>query len=219
MIIGVLALQGGVAEHLAMLEGLGVRTRRVRLPRDLEGLDGIILPGGESTVMDKLARALDLAEPLSSAIRAGLPVLATCAGLIYLARELENPAPGQRTLGVLDVTVRRNAFGSQRDSFDTRLDVSWPGTTLDDVHASFIRAPLVTSCGPGVDVVATCGAPGASGAPGAGVVVGVRQAMIIAVSFHPEESGDDRLHRAWLELIATGASTGPGGGSAAEQVI
>lgn len=112
--VGVLALQGGVEEHLRILDELGVATRRVRVPRDLDGLDGLVIPGGESSVIDKLARSFDLAEPLRDAAAAGLPVLATCAGLIYCARELDNPAPGQQTLGLLDVTVRRNAFGNQR---------------------------------------------------------------------------------------------------------
>ena len=109
-------LQGGVEEHLRILDGLGVATRRVRVPRDLDGLDGLVIPGGESSVIDKLARSFGLAAPLRDAAAAGLPVLATCAGLIYCARELENPAPGQQTLGLLDVTVRRNAFGNQRFS-------------------------------------------------------------------------------------------------------
>ena len=114
--VGVLALQGGVEEHQRILNGLGVATRRVRMPRDLDGLDGLVIPGGESSVIDKLARSFGLAAPLRDAAAAGMPVLATCAGLIYCARELENPAPGQQTLGLLDVTVRRNAFGNQRFS-------------------------------------------------------------------------------------------------------
>lgn len=184
--IGVLALQGGVAEHVAALESLGARTVAVRRPGDLEGLDGIVLPGGESTVFDKLARAFGLAGPLASAIGAGLPVLATCAGLIYLAARVEDAAPGQQTLGVLDVAVRRNAFGAQLDSFETPVRIAG---LRGEVPATFIRAPLVTAAGPGVSV--TCRLDD-------GKIVGVRQGEVSAYAFHPEETGDDRLHRAWL---------------------
>lgn len=189
--IGVLALQGGVEEHCDILASLGVQTRRVRLPQDLEGLDGVVLPGGESSVVDKLARSFGLASPLAKAIEAGLPTLATCAGLIYCAQRLENPAPGQHTLGVLDVTVRRNAFGNQRFSSERAVDVA--GTV---VEASFIRAPIVTQVGPSVEVIARC--RDVAGEP---VIVGVRQAGITALSFHPEENGDNSLHRAWLDSI------------------
>lgn len=174
-----------------MLDSLGAETRRVRLPHDLDGLDGIVLPGGESTTIDKLARAFDLAAPLADAARSGLPVLATCAGLIYSARELANPAPGQQTLGILDVTVERNAFGNQRFSEERVVDVDGI-----PVEASFIRAPLVTRVGEGVEVISTV--DNAAGEP---VVVGVRQGAITALSFHPEENGDARVHAAWLESI------------------
>ena len=123
-LVGVLALQGGVEEHIAVLVSLGAKTRRVRLPQDLDGLDGIILPGGESSTIDKLARSFGVAEPLRRAVEGGLPVLATCAGLIYSARELENPAPGQQTLGLIDVTVHRNAFGNQRFSEERTVPVT-----------------------------------------------------------------------------------------------
>ncbi|MEX3563113.1 pyridoxal 5'-phosphate synthase glutaminase subunit PdxT [Corynebacterium phoceense] len=203
MRIGVLALQGGVEEHIEVLESLGAATRRVRQVADLEGLDGLVLPGGESTVIDRLARSFGLAEPLRAAIDDGLPVLATCAGLIYLARELENPAAGQQTLGALDVTVRRNAFGNQRFSAERVVPI-----TLDDgeagvdgeavdVDASFIRAPIVTRTGPGVEAIATV-----SGNAGEGeFIVGVRSGAITALSFHPEENGDARVHAAWLAQI------------------
>lgn len=135
--VGVLALQGGVEEHLRILDELGVATRRVRVPRDLEGLDGLVIPGGESSVIDKLARSFGLAEPLRDAAAAGLPVLATCAGLIYCARQIDNPAPGQQTLGLLDVTVRRNAFGNQRFSEERTVPVAMGEDTLD-IEASFI---------------------------------------------------------------------------------
>lgn len=184
--VGVLALQGGVAEHERILERLGVAVRRVRRPADLDGLDGLVLPGGESTVFDKLARALGLAAPLRDVIAAGLPTLATCAGLIYLAQEVEDAAEGQRTLGVLDISVRRNAFGSQLDSFETTLEVAGVGL----VPATFIRAPLVTRVGPGVDVVARLAD---------GRVVGVRHGTVVALAFHPEQTEDDSVHWAWLK--------------------
>lgn len=203
MLIGVLALQGGVEEHIEVLETLGVATRRVRQVADLEGLDGLVLPGGESTVIDRLARSFGLDEPLRAAIDAGLPVLATCAGLIYLARELENPAAGQQTLGALDVTVRRNAFGNQRFSAERAVSVilddgeAGVGDEVVDVDASFIRAPIVTRTGPGVEAIATV-----SGNAGEGeFIVGVRSGAITALSFHPEENGDARVHAAWLAQI------------------
>ena len=190
--VGVLALQGGVEEHLRILDGLGVATRRVRVPRDVDGLDGLVIPGGESSVIDKLARSFGLAEPLRDAVAAGLPVLATCAGLIYCARELDNPAPGQQTLGLLDVTVRRNAFGNQRFSEERIVPVAMGEDTLD-IEASFIRAPLVTRVGEGVEVIATV--PGENG----DAVVGVSEGRVTALSFHPEENGDARVHAAWLD--------------------
>ena len=190
--VGVLALQGGVEEHLRILDELGVATRRVRLPQDLDGLDGLILPGGESSAIDKLARSFGVAEPLR---QTELPVLATCAGLIYSARELENPAPGQQTLALIDVTVRRNAFGNQRFSEERTVPVTLGGQTLD-VEASFIRAPIVTRVGEGVEVIATV--PREDGE----AVVGVQQGNVTALSFHPEENGDSRLHSAWLADFA-----------------
>ena len=151
-----------------------------------------MIPGGESSVIDKLARSFDLAEPLRDAAAAGLPVLATCAGLIYCARELDNPAPGQQTLELVDVTVRRNAFGNQRFSEERTVPVAMGEETLD-IEASFIRAPLVTRLGEGVEVIATV--PGEGG----DAVVGVRQGRVTALSFHPEENGDARVHAAWLD--------------------
>ncbi|MCL8494542.1 pyridoxal 5'-phosphate synthase glutaminase subunit PdxT [Corynebacterium sp. B5-R-101] len=219
-LVGVLALQGGVEEHIAVLESLGAATRRVRLPQDLDGLDGIILPGGESSTIDKLARSFDVAEPLRRAVDGGLPVLATCAGLIYSARELENPAPGQQTLGLIDVTVRRNAFGNQRFSEERTVPVAMEGQRSGEplaIEASFIRAPIVTRAGEGVEVIATVPLPApdiVSGGEGSGagartrpaaereVIVGVRQGCVTALSFHPEENGDSRLHAAWLASIA-----------------
>ena len=218
-LVGVLALQGGVEEHIAVLESLGAATRRVRLQQDLDGLDGIILPGGESSTIDKLARSFGVAEPLRRAVDGGLPVLATCAGLIYSARELENPAPGQQTLGLIDVTVRRNAFGNQRFSEERTVPVAMEGQRSGEplaIEASFIRAPIVTRAGEGVEVIATVPLPapdievsgegsgaGARTRPAAGreVIVGLRQGCVTALSFHPEENGDSRLHAVWLASL------------------
>lgn len=222
-LVGVLALQGGVEEHIAVLESLGAESRRVRLPQDLDGLNGIILPGGESSTIDKLARSFGVAEPLRRAVENGLPVLATCAGLIYSARELENPAPGQQTLGLIDVTVRRNAFGNQRFSEERTVPVAMEGRRSGvgasgvgeplAIEASFIRAPIVTRAGEGVEVIATVPLPAHDIVSGgeescAGTrtrpatrheaIVGVRQGCVTALSFHPEENGDSRLHAAWL---------------------
>ncbi|QPK78750.1 pyridoxal 5'-phosphate synthase glutaminase subunit PdxT [Corynebacterium lizhenjunii] len=188
-LIGILALQGGVEEHAAVLSGLGAEVRRVRLPHELDGLDGIVFPGGESSTIDRLARSFGLDQPLREAVRAGLPVLATCAGLIYAARELDNPAPGQQTLGVVDVSVRRNGFGNQRFSADRRVEVALGGQRIG-VDASFIRAPVVTRVGPGVEVVAEL-----ADAP---AIIGVRQRNVLALSFHPEEHGDPAVHAHWL---------------------
>ncbi|MBZ9934630.1 pyridoxal 5'-phosphate synthase glutaminase subunit PdxT, partial [Mesorhizobium sp. BR1-1-5] len=152
-IVLLFALQGDVREHVHVLEALGARTRPVRRPADLEGLDGIVLPGGESSVMDRLARIMGLKDPLIAALRDGLPAYGTCAGLIMLAREIRNPAPDQGGLGVLDVAVRRNAFGAQVDSFEEDLDV--PAVAAEPVHAVFIRAPAVLQAGEGVEVLAS----------------------------------------------------------------
>ena len=189
--IGVLALQGDVAEHVTMLRSLGADVVEVRLPRDLEGLDGLVLPGGESSVMDKLLRLFTLQEPLRALIRQGLPVLGTCAGLILLADTLEDGIAGQQTLGGLDVSVSRNAFGSQVDS--TEVDLSIDPIEGEPMTVALIRAPLVTKVGEGVRVIARM--------PDGGIV-GVEQGALIGVSFHPEITGDTRLHRYFLERVA-----------------
>jgi 5'-phosphate synthase pdxT subunit len=185
--IGVLALQGGVAEHEAMLSGLGADTVQVRGAKDLEGLDGLVLPGGESSVMDKLLRLFEMREPLQEAIRAGLPVLGTCAGLILLADVIEGAIPGQQTLGGLDVTVVRNAFGSQVVSHEATIEVA--GIDGPPLEVLFIRAPAVTRVGAGVRVIATMADGG---------VVGVATETLLGVAFHPEVSGDNRLHKMFL---------------------
>lgn len=193
--VGVFALQGDVREHVHVLEALGARTRPVRRPADLAGLDGIVLPGGESSVMDRLARIMGLRDPLADAIRDGLPAYGTCAGMILLAAGIENPAPDQGSLGVLEVTVRRNAFGSQVDSFEADLRV--PAVSADPVHAVFIRAPAVVRVGEGVEVLASVPRRD-DGAPDADLPVAVRAGHVTATSFHPEVTGDWSFHRAFL---------------------
>lgn len=194
-VVGVLGLQGGVREHCRLLERVGARTALVRTPADLAGPDGprvdaLVLPGGESTTIDKLLRLFDLVEPLRRAIGAGLPTLGTCAGLVLLAREVGDAAPGQGSLGVLDVAVRRNVLGPQRDSAETTLT-----SALGVVRVAFIRAPVVTRVGPGIDVVATRD----------GQVVGVRRDGITGVAFHPELTGEQAFHRQLLDDAAAAA--------------
>jgi pyridoxal 5'-phosphate synthase pdxT subunit len=186
-----------------MLERAGARTVAVRRPSELDEVDGIVLPGGESTTMYKLARTFDLFEPLQAAIRAGLPAYGTCAGMIMLADHLEGGVAGQETIGGLDVVVRRNAFGRQVDSFEADLDV----TGLDKpFHAMFIRAPWVEKVGQDVEVVARV----ASG-DAVGRIVAVRQANLLATSFHPEITGDHRMHALFVEMVRSrpGTSHGP----------
>jgi 5'-phosphate synthase pdxT subunit len=191
--VGVFALQGDVREHLRLLTSLGVRAIGVRRLAELEECDGLVIPGGESTTMFKLARTFDLFEPIRQAIKEGLPVFGTCAGMIMLADRIEDGTPDQETLGGLDITVRRNAFGRQVDSFEGDLDVAGIDTP---VHAVFIRAPWVEDVGAGVEVLARVG-----GGPAAGRIVAVRQGSLMATSFHPEVDGDDRVHRLFLDLI------------------
>jgi pyridoxal 5'-phosphate synthase pdxT subunit len=180
-LVGVLALQGDVVDHRRSLEAVGARTRTVRRPEELVGLDGIVIPGGESTVIDRLTRRFGLREPLVAALRAGLPAYGSCAGMIMLADALVDGRDDQQTFGGLDVTVRRNAFGRQVDSFETDLDL----VGIDQpVHAVFIRAPWVERVGPDVEVLASA----------AGHAVAVRQGPLLATSFHPEATGDTRVH-------------------------
>lgn len=193
--IGVLALQGDVREHSAALARVGAHAVRVRRASELAAIDGIVIPGGESTTIDKLLRAFDLFDPLQERIREGLPVLGTCAGMIMLATEIIGGIDGQRTLGAIDMTVRRNAFGRQVDSSEVSLTWLPDGSRM---HATFIRAPWVESCGEGVEVLAVDEAHG-------GQVVAVRQGSAIATSFHSEISDDDRVHALLVE-IARGAA-------------
>jgi 5'-phosphate synthase pdxT subunit len=194
--IGVLALQGDVREHLRMLTAAGAQAVPVRRVGELEAVDALVIPGGESTTMYKLANIFDLFEPLQSRISSGLPVLGTCAGMIMLADTIEDGIEGQQTLGGLDVVVRRNAFGRQVDSFETNVDF----TPFDrPFHALFIRAPWVEKVGADVEVLATI----ASG-PALGRIVAVRQGSVIATSFHPEITHDDRVHRFFVDLVRRG---------------
>jgi len=186
--VGVLALQGDFREHLRVLSSLGAEAVPVRRPEELAGVDGLVIPGGESTVMDKLSRTFGLAGPLRDAIDDGLPVYGTCAGLIMLADRIVDGSAGQRTIGGLDVAVRRNAFGNQNDSFETDLDV----TVLDGppVHAVFIRAPVVAEVGPAATAVGTLDD---------GRVVAVEQGALMGTSFHPEVTADYRFHRRFVD--------------------
>ncbi len=203
--IGVLALQGGVREHLDVLRGLGADAAPVRRAQELRGLDGLVIPGGESSVVDKLSRHFGLADPLRAAIAGGLPVYGTCAGLILLADRLEDAAPGQRSFGGLDATVRRNAFGGQRDSFET--DLVMPAVSEQPVRAVFIRAPVVLAVGADVEVL---------GALPDGEIVAVRQGRLLGTSFHPEVTADHRMHAYFLrELVGwrhEGDAHAPGAG-------
>ena len=191
--IGVLAVQGDVREHVRVLTELGAEAYGIRRPNELAHLDGLVIPGGESTTMDKLVRAFDLYDPLRALIADGLPVYGSCAGMIMLADRIAEPRPGQQTLGGLDVTVRRNAFGRQVDSFEEDLDF----VGLDDgpVRAVFIRAPWVDQAGDGVEVLARA----------AGRIVAVRQGPLLATSFHPEVTGDTRVHELFVDIIKDGS--------------
>jgi pyridoxal 5'-phosphate synthase pdxT subunit len=197
--IGVLALQGDVREHLRMLTTAGATALTVRRREELDRVDGLILPGGESTTMHKLAVAFELFEPLRERIREGMPAFGTCAGMILLADRIEGGIVGQETLGGLDITVRRNAFGRQVDSFEADLDFAAFDSPF---HAVLIRAPWVEKVGAGVEVLARVEA-GAD----AGRIVAVRQGPVLATSFHPEISGDDRLHRLFVGLASAEQSS------------
>ncbi len=197
-VVGVLALQGDVREHLAMLERAGATAVRVRRPDELDAVDGLVMPGGESTTMSKLARTFELLDPVRERLRGGLPGFGTCAGMIMLADRIEGGVAGQETFGGLDVVVRRNAFGRQVDSFEADLDVVG---FRDPFHALFIRAPWVEKVGSDVRVVAKV----ASGRE-VGRIVAVRQANLLATSFHPEITGDHRFHQLFVDQVreATG---------------
>ena len=187
--VGILALQGDVREHEVMLHGLGAETLRVRRAEELEQLDGLIIPGGESTTIGKLATLYGLMEPLKKHIDAGLPTYGTCAGLILLAERVTEGT--QPLLGILDVTVERNAFGNQNDSFEAQLTIDG---LADPFHAVFIRAPWVAEIGSGVDVLATWKEH----------PVMIRQGNVLASAFHPELTNDERVHQIFLSMIEEG---------------
>jgi 5'-phosphate synthase pdxT subunit len=192
--IGVLALQGDVREHDAALRAVGAEPVVVRRPEHLDGVDGLVLPGGESTTIGRLLGVFGLLQPLRAAVAAGMPVYGSCAGMVLLASEVLDGRPEQPTVGGLDVVVRRNAFGRQVESFETDL----PLTGLEgDLHAVFIRAPWVESHGDAVEPLARVPA----GQPAAGRVVAVRQGPVLATSFHPELTGDARVHGLFVDMV------------------
>jgi 5'-phosphate synthase pdxT subunit len=191
--IGVLALQGDVREHRRVLESLGAGTAAVRRPDELERVDGLVIPGGESTTMWRLARTFDLFDPLRKRIEQGMPAYGSCAGMIMLADRIVGGAAGQETVGGIDMLVRRNAFGRQVDSFENDVEM----TGLDaPFHAVFIRAPWVESVGGGAEVLGR-----AASGESAGRIVAVRQGHLLATSFHPELTGDPRIHEYFLEMV------------------
>jgi pyridoxal 5'-phosphate synthase pdxT subunit len=187
--VGVLALQGDVREHLGALAASGVAAVPVRRPEELAAVHGLVVPGGESTTMSKLAVLFGLMEPLRERIRGGLPVYGTCAGMILLAEKILDPRSGQETFGGIDMIVRRNAFGRQNESFEAAVEVE--GVDGGPVEGVFIRAPWVESVGAEVAVLAEHG----------GHVVAVRQGNVLATSFHPELTGDHRMHRLFTEMV------------------
>jgi 5'-phosphate synthase pdxT subunit len=190
-VVGVLALQGDVREHLVALAGLGVTARPIRRATELSGLDGIVIPGGESTTICRLLDVFDLRAPLAARLQDGLPAFGSCAGMIVLATEILDGRPDQRPLGAIDIVVRRNAFGRQVDSFESDLEIT--GIDGGPVRGVFIRAPWVERTGPGVTVLASVGEH----------PVAVRQGNVLATSFHPEVSGDDRLHELFLGIVTS----------------
>ena len=188
--MGVLALQGDFREHLSILHQLGAPAVPVRVPADLEGVGALVLPGGESTTMSLLLESSGLLAPLQELLAAGAPALGTCAGMILLAKQVLDAKPGQRCFGAIDITVRRNAFGRQRESFEEDLEVRGFSRPL---HAVFIRAPVVERAGEGVEVLSTVEVPDGGRRP-----VVCRQGRVIVASFHPELAGDPRLHEMLL---------------------
>src|SRR5215213_7075362 len=193
-VIGVLALQGDVREHLAVLEAQGAEAVTVRRPEELAAVDGLVIPGGESTTMYKLAERFGLLGPLRDAVRDGLPAYGSCAGMILLADRLLDAPADQATIGGMDVTVRRNAFGRQVDSFES--DLAFEGLAGGPVHAVFIRAPWVEEAGPGVEILGRV-----VGGPADGRIVAVRQGNLVATSFHPELTGDRRVHALFADVV------------------
>ena len=189
--VGVLALQGDVAEHMRALREVGASPSAVRRPEELDRVSGLVIPGGESTTIWKLIDIFGLEQPLRKRIADGMPVFGSCAGMIMLADRLPDPASGQQTLGGIDMTVRRNAFGRQVDSFERDLDIT--GLAGGPYHAVFIRAPWVEEVGPDVEILAT--------EPGTSRIVAVRQGRALATSFHPELTPDWRIHQMFVDMV------------------
>ncbi|MFJ9096060.1 pyridoxal 5'-phosphate synthase glutaminase subunit PdxT [Streptomyces globisporus] len=188
-VIGVLALQGDVREHLIALASADALARPVRRPEELAEVDGLVIPGGESTTMSKLAVLFGMVEPLRDRVRAGMPVYGTCAGMILLAEKILDPRSGQETVGGIDMIVRRNAFGRQNESFEAAVEVA--GIGGGPVEGVFIRAPWVESVGAEAEVIAEHG----------GHIVAVRQRNVLATSFHPELTGDHRVHALFVDMV------------------
>ena len=200
-LIGVLALQGDVREHLRALDGCGVRACAVRRAGELARVDGLVLPGGESTTISRLLEVFELLEPLRKRLAGGLPALGSCAGMILLATEVLDGRSDQHQLDAVDMTVRRNAFGRQVDSFEA--DLRMAGVGGEPTHAVFIRAPWVERVGPGVQVLARVPDVAEAGAA-AGRIVAVRQGPVLATAFHPELTGDGRVHRLFCDVVRAG---------------
>jgi len=188
--VGILALQGDVAEHVAMLRQAGAEPVMVKRAEQLDQVDGLVIPGGESTTIGKLLRRFDLLDPIQQRARSGFPVYGTCAGMILLADQIEDAGQDQPSIGGMDITVQRNAFGRQVDSFETDLDL--PALGSEPFHGVFIRAPLITRVGQEVDVLAQLDG---------GRTVAARQANLLVSSFHPELTDDARLHRYFVEMV------------------
>jgi pyridoxal 5'-phosphate synthase pdxT subunit len=196
-VVGVLALQGDVPEHLRALEAAGATAAPVRRPAELERVDGLVIPGGESTTLWRLSVAFDVLEPLRKLIGEGLPAFGSCAGMIMLADRIADGVEGQLTYGGIDMTVRRNAFGRQVDSFEREIGLTGLGDTASGnagpLHAVFIRAPWVEQTGPGVSILGTD--------QGTGRIVAVRQGPLLATAFHPELTPDRRIHQLFVDIV------------------
>lgn len=209
--IGVLALQGDVVDHMRALEAAGARAVRVRRASELDAVEGLVIPGGESTTMSKLLEIFDLFEPVKKRLDAGLPVFGSCAGMIMLADEVLDGRPDQRSFGAIPMTVRRNAFGRQVDSFETEIAIE--GIAGDPFRAVFIRAPWVERVGEGVEVLARVdsGSSDSGAEPGGGQdgrIVAVRAGACLATSFHPEVTPDARVHEYFVDMVR-GREAGP----------
>lgn len=204
--IGVLALQGDVVDHMRALEAAGARAVPVRRASELDSVEGLVIPGGESTTMSKLLEIFDLFDPVKKRLDAGLPVFGSCAGMIMLADEVLDGRPDQRSFGAIPMTVRRNAFGRQVDSFETEIAID--GVDGEPFRAVFIRAPWVERIGEGVEVLARVDSGAGSGEEQGGRIVAVRAGACLATSFHPEVTPDARVHEYFVDMVR-GADAGP----------